>query len=64
MTMTRTNPNAPITFPGQIVAYSHNSTYTERKITPNSGPSTPLQFSKDKIRYTSPGGDPSPYTNA
>jgi len=64
MVMTRTDPNAPITFPGQIVAYDHDSTYTERKITPSTTPSIPLQFAEEKVRYTSPGGDPSSYTNA
>jgi len=64
MVMTRADPNAPIEFSGQLVAYDHDSTYTERIITPSTSPSTPLQFSEEKVRYTTPGGDPSPYTNA
>jgi hypothetical protein len=64
MVTTRTNPNAPITFPGQIKAYSKGDTYTARKITPSIAPDKPLKFSKAEVRYTSPGGDPSVYTNA
>lgn len=64
MVMTRSDPNAPITFSGQIVAYSSDSTYTERKITPSTTPSVPLKFAEQKVRYTTPGGNPSPYTNA
>ncbi len=64
MVMTRSDPNAPITFSGQLVEYSSDSTYTERKITPSSSDSIPLKFDEEKVRYTSPGGDPSSYTNA
>ena len=63
MVMTRSDPNAPITFSGQLVAYDHDSTYTERIITPSISDSTPLKFSEAKVRYTTPGGDPSDYTN-
>lgn len=65
MTMTRSNPNAPITFSGQTVAYGTGfaNTYNERIITPNTTPSTPLTFSQEKVRYTTPGGNPAPYTN-
>lgn len=64
MVMTRSDPNAPITFSGQIVAYSSDSTYTERIITPSTSDSVPLKFSEEKVRYNTSGGDPSPYVNA
>jgi hypothetical protein len=63
MVITRTNPNAPITFSGQKVVYSSGVTYTERKITPDIAPNEPLTFSTTRVRYISPGGDPSAYTN-
>ncbi len=63
MVMTRSDPNAPITFSGQLVAYDHDSTYTEHIMKPNISDSTPLQFSEAKIRYAASSGDPSDYTN-
>lgn len=62
MTITRT-ANEPITFSGQITAYSHDSTYTERTITSTSNQS--LQFSEAKTRYNiSSGTNPTIYTPA
>lgn len=46
--ITRT-ANRPITFSGQIVAYNHDSTYTERMIVSTNN--RPLKFSEAKIRY-------------
>ncbi len=63
MVMTRSDPNAPITFSGQLVEYSSDSTYTERFIIPSYSNSVPLKFSEEKTRYTTTGGNPSPYTN-
>jgi hypothetical protein len=62
MTITRT-ANQPITFPGQITAYDHDSTYTERTITSTGNQS--LQFSEGKTRYNiASGTNPTIYTPA
>lgn len=62
MTITRT-ANQPITFSGQIVAYDHDSTYTERTIVSTDNQS--LQFSEAKTRYNiSSGTNPTIYTPA
>lgn len=55
MVIMKPNANGPNTFSGQTAAYSHDSTYQERKIVRPGGENAPIMFATPLVRLVRTG---------